>query len=207
MATFYHLFKTTCIHDGSAFFGIHGNDDPMWDQNVDYVGRGPKLFKKIDQYGGKANFKFNFRVEVLFTTTSLAEAERHIKTILTPATYADPLCLNVSPEEMAETNRQSNLGVPKSELHKQVIATSLVGNNNALGAVASEEKKQAISDTRTNAKLKWIHNPETREELQLPADEIAEGGMLTGFVLGRLPKHLKEMGPVPHDPNKKIVDY
>jgi len=45
-----------------------------------------------------------------------------------------------------------------------------------------EPAKVAISESKK--KVKWWHNPETGEEIQLEIDEEP----LTGFQLGRLPK-------------------
>ena len=204
---FYHLFKTTCLVDGSAYFGIRANENPMWDQAIDYIGNGPKLIAKIDQCGGPRNVNRYFKVEVLHSSADRDEVERMIANILTPATYADPKCLNVSPVESAAKIAEAHTGLKQAELTKQTIASSMMRNDNALGHVVTEETKEVLSETRSKKKLKWIHNPATREEMQLPADELADGGMLTGFQLGRLPKELKDKGPVPSDPNRKIVDY
>jgi hypothetical protein len=216
MIKFYHLFKTTCIRDGSAYFGIRENADPMWDEHVDYIGNGPKLIAKINQYGGPQFIKQNFKVEVLYTSVHRDEVERQIAIILTPATYADPLCLNVSPVETAAKIAEAHTGLKQAELTKHTIASSMMRNDNALGHVKSEETKVAMAEERSKQKLKWIHNVKTREERQIPAEELEDvviddgtkvSGMITGFQLGRLPKKLRDMGPVPADTSKKYVDY
>lgn len=213
---YYHMFKTTCLVDGSAFFGIRQNEDPMWDEHIDYIGTGPKLRAKIMQCGGPQSVKTHFKTEVLFTSTSRELVEQHINGILTPATYADPLCLNVSPQEAAKNIAEAHTGLKQAELTKQTIAVSMMRNENALGHVVTDEVKEELSEIRINKKLKWIHDPTTRQEMQIAAEELEEtklddgsaiSGMPTGFQLGRLPKHLKDLGPVPADESKKYVDY
>ena len=201
MIKFYHFFRTT-FRDGSIYWGIRGNFDPMWDQRIDYIGDGPKLWAKLKQLGPNS-----FNTEVLHTSVSYEEVERMIKNILTPGTYADPRCLNVSPTETAAKIAEAHTGLKHEEITKHTIAASMMRNENALAHVVTEEAKEQISESRTKQKLKWIHNKTTREELQIPAEELADGGMLTGFTLGRLPKELKEQGPVPADTTKKYVDY
>jgi len=192
MALFYHLFKTTCTVDGSAYFGIRGNNDPMWDMRIDYVGRGDKLRAKINQYGPRS-----FNTEVLYTSSDLPTVERYIKGILTPATYADPRCLNTSREEIDNAIAEGKTGTTYSNDHKLSISISMQENENALGHVKSEESRAKSRETLLAKKLKWIHNKVTREEMQLSKEEIDDGMMLEGFELGRLPGKLKKMGPVP----------
>ena len=192
MASFYHLFKTSCVVDGSAYFGIRGNNDPMWDERIDYVGRGEKLQAKIRQYGPA-----NMRTEVLFTSSHLPDVERRLQGILSPATLSDPRCLNISQQEINDRIADGKSGVKSSADHKIAISISLQENENALGHVKSEESREQTRTTLTNKKLKWIHNKETREELQMTTEEINAGDMLPGFELGRLPKKLAKLGPVP----------
>lgn len=207
MIKFYHFFRTTCLRDGSVYWGIRGNFDPMWDVNIDYMGDGPKLIAKVNQWGGPKFINQNFRTEVLHSSSSYEEVERMIKNILNPETYADPLCLNVAPSETAAKIAEAHTGLKQTELTKHTIAASMMRNNNAIAHVVTEEVKEQISESRTKQKLKWIHNKTTREEMQIPSEELADGGMLTGFALGRLPKELKEKGPIPADTSKKYVDY
>jgi hypothetical protein len=73
-------------------------------------------------------------------------------------------------------------GKPKSPEHRESIAVTQTGNQNALGTVMPEPAKLAIAESKK--KVKWYHNKLTNEEVQLEADEEP----LTGFELGRLPK-------------------
>lgn len=185
MANFYHLFKTTSP-DGCAYFGIHGNESPDWGSiyaPIDYIGRGQKLLVKIAQYGLK-----NMKTEVLLTSSNLNELKNRIEQILTPATYADPLCLNISNEEMARAVAAARLGTLHHPDTKTSISISMQDNQNALGHVKSDEVKANISNQKQAAGYKWTHNPETREEIMLEKDEE----ILTGFVKGRLPFSLKK---------------
>lgn len=186
---FYHLFKTTCKVDESAFFGIHGNNDPMWDEHINYIGSGRKLVAKIKQYGrSNEEYARNFTTEVMMTSSVLEDVEKYIKGILTPATYSDPRCLNVSPAEMAADISAAKLGVPNTEDHNTAISLGMEGNQNALGHVVSDDAKNQIAETRSNAKLKWIHNPVTKQEKQVSLDQILQEGVMPGFKVGRLPK-------------------
>ena len=202
MASFYHLFKTSCNVDGSAYFGIRGNNDPMWDERIDYVGRGERLTAKIRQYG-----PHSMRTEVLFTSTNLEEVERRLKGILSPATLSDPRCLNLSQEQINERIADGKSGVKSTNDHKIAISISLLENENALGHVKSEESREQTRETLTNKKLKWIHNKETREELQITKDELDDGGMLSGFELGRLPQKLKKQGAKPPTGQWRDLSY
>jgi hypothetical protein len=182
---FYFLFKTTAP-DGSAFFGIHRSENPSWasdGQPIGYIGNGPKLQAKVRQFGINS-----MNVEVLYTSGDYNDVVKKLDNILTPATLADARCLNMPRPVTNEKISEALTGQPKSDEHKQAIAEAMVGNQNSLGNVQSEETKEAISETRINAKLKWWHRKDTGEEVQLEADE--EG--LTGFELGRLPKEFKK---------------
>ena len=202
MAMFYHLFKTSCTVDGSAYFGIRGNNDPMWDEHIDYVGRGERLTAKIRQYGAAT-----MRTEVLATSTDLPSIERQLAGILSPATLSDPRCLNISREEINNRISEGKSGVKSTEDHKIAISISLQENQNGLGHVKSEESRAQTRKTLSDKKLKWIHNKETREELQITKEEIDAGDMLTGFVLGRLPANLKKKGAAPPTGQWRDLSY
>jgi len=179
---YYVLFKTTAP-DGSAFFGIHRTQNPSWGEDgqaISYIGNGPKLAAKARQFG----------ISRLVTTVIALDPNydvirRKLDTILNPATLADPRCLNMPLPERNKAISEALSGQPKSEDHKEAIAVSMVDNQNALGHIKTEEARETIAESKTG--LKWYHNPETAEELQLMADE----DILTGFQLGRLPKELK----------------
>lgn len=192
---FYNLFLTKCSLDGSGFFGIHGTPDPMWDQRIDYIGNGPRLAAKLKQYPA-IRYPGVWSTEVLFTSTDRDVVEERLKSILTPATLADPRCLNVSDQETYAKVSNTLTGHVQTEGTKAKISENMAGNDNSLGHVMPEESRAQLSKTRITAKLKWIHNKKTREELQLTKEEIDAGDMLPGFELGRLPKKLKEQGPV-----------
>lgn len=172
---FYYLFKTTCRVDQSAFFGIHRSTSSSWGSDgvpIGYFGTGAKLRAKVKQcerIGGLAAFDH----EVLYVSGDYNDVKKKLDAILTPATLADPKCLNMP------------LPATKTDDHKDNISKSMVGNKNALGLVQPDSAKIAISNSKK--KIKWWHNPKTKEEVQLDADE--EG--LTGFELGRLPKEIK----------------
>ena len=180
MIFYYYLFKTSCRVDGSAFFGIHRTTNPRWIEDggpVDYIGTGEKLRNKARQYG-----MGSLDVEVMQVAATYEEVKRHLDRILTPATLADPLCLNMPRPEINQRISEGLTGKSKSPEHKEQLAVALAGNLNALGTVMPEPAKVAISESKK--KIKWWHNPETNEEIQLEIDEEP----LTGFALGRLPK-------------------
>ena len=182
---FYALFKTTAP-DGSAFFGITRTQNPSYGQDgqpMSYMGNGPKLQQKARQYG-----LGNLTIEVLSIDADYNVTKQRLDRILTPATLADPRCLNMPRIETNAKISEALIDKPKSEDHKLAIAESMVGNDNATGHVVSEQAKEAISEANAGGtgKMKWWHRPDTGEEVQLPADE--EG--LTSFVIGRLPKEL-----------------
>jgi hydroxypyruvate isomerase len=164
----------------------------MWDERIDYIGRGEKLAAKIRQYG-----PHNMYTEVLHTSTNYDEVERRLLGILSPATLSDPRCLNISQQEINDRISSGKSGVKSSNDHKLAISVSLQENENALGHVKSEESREQTRQTLVDKKLKWIHNKSTREELQMTKEEIDAGDMLPGFELGRLPKKLAKLGPVP----------
>jgi hypothetical protein len=178
---FYVLFKTTAP-DGSAFFGITRTQNPSYGQDgtpIPYIGNGPKLQAKARQFGIAA-----LVCEVLQVDTSYDLIRRRLDGILTPATLADPRCLNMSQPATNAKISEALTDKPKSDSHKEAIAVAMAGNSNALGHVLSEETKEVIADKLS--KVKWYHNKTTGEQIQLDADEEA----LTGFELGKLPKEL-----------------
>jgi uncharacterized membrane-anchored protein len=187
---FYVLFKTTAP-DTSAFFGIHRTTNPSYGADgtpMTYIGNGPKLQAKARQYGIQ-----NLRCEVLRVDGDYNVIKQALDRILTPATLADPRCLNMPQPTTNPKVSEALKDLPKSQLHKENIAIAMQDNKNATGHVKSQETKEVISEKITqvravqSGKQKYWHNPETGEEITLDADE--EG--LTGFVLGKLPKALK----------------
>ena len=181
---FYVLFKTVAP-DGSTFFGIHRTQNPTYGQDglpIEYIGSGKRLQDKVRQFGIQS-----MSTEVIQIDGDYNTIKRSLDRILTPATLADPRCLNIAPQVTAQNISEALTDKPKSEFHKVHISTAMYANDNAIGHVKSEEAKEAISETKSNQKLKWYHNPETAEEITLPEDEDC----LTGFVIGRLPKELK----------------
>ena len=179
---FYVLFKTTAP-DGSAFFGITRTQNPSYGNDgtpLQYIGNGPKLQQKARQFGIA-----NLHCEVLQVDASYDIIRRRLDGILTPATLADPRCLNMSQPATNAKISEALTDQTKSTSHKEAIAVSMVGNNNALGHVKSEETKVAIGEAIS--KSKHYHNPITGESIVLEADEE----VLTGFVLGKLPKNLQ----------------
>jgi hypothetical protein len=176
---FYFLFKTMAP-DGSAFFGIHRSTNISWgtDGNpVKYIGNGPKLQAKVKQFGINA-----MRLEVLSVDGDYATIRKRLEAILTPATLADPRCLNmplpVRNVKISEAMRDQS----KSPEHREAIALAMVGNQNA--AKVSDDIEVGADDDNG---MVWYHNPATSEELQLEHDEEP----LTGFVKGKLPVALK----------------
>jgi len=191
---FYVLFKTTAP-DGSSFFGIHRTENPAYGQDgqpLSYIGNGPKLQAKARQFGIE-----RLVTDILYVSGDYADVSRRLDNILTPATLADPRCLNMPRAETNAKISEALTGKSKSEEHKAAIGESMLNNQNRLGAVTSEETKQAISEAHASNKPKWYHKKDTGEEIQLEADEEA----LTGFELGRLPKEFKKnfkaKNPVP----------
>jgi hypothetical protein len=178
---FYVLFKTTAP-DGSAFFGITRTQNPSYGQDgtpISYIGNGPKLQQKARQFGIQ-----NLVCEVMQVDGSYDVIKRRLDQILTPATLADPRCLNMSQPATNAKISEALTDQTKSQSHKEAIAVSMAGNSNALGHVKSEETKEIIG--KAIAKTKWYHNKNTGEQIQLDAEEDA----LTGFELGKLPKEL-----------------
>ncbi len=180
---YYYLFKTSAP-DGTAFFGIHRSISPSWGADglpMEYIGNGPKLAAKARQFG-----MARLRTEVLHAAGTYEEVEHRLNQILTPATLADPRCLNMPREEINQNISKAMIDVPKSAEHKEAIAEAMEDNKNALGHVKSEETREKIGEARKG--LKWYHNKSTGEEITLEEDEEA----LTGFELGRLPKEFKK---------------
>jgi len=177
---YYYLFKTTCRVDGSAFFGIHRSLNPRWIEDggaISYYGSGEKLRAKVARYGMQ-----NIDVDIIQTCATYDEAKRGLDRILSPATLADPLCLNMPQPVINQRISEGLIGKPKSAEHKEAISVTQTGNQNALGTVMPESAKLAIKESKT--KIKWWHNKATNEEIQLEIDEDP----VTGFELGRLPK-------------------
>jgi hypothetical protein len=181
---FYYLYKTTCIPEGSAYFGIHRTTNPAWGEDgqpLETLGHGQRLLARVKHYGVD-----RFKLEVVFASTNYEDVKKRLEGILTPATLADPRCLNMPPEELSKRISDATKDIPKSEAHKAKIAIALDGNQNSLGNVLPESAKQTISEQKK--KIKWWHNPNTGEEVQLEIDEEP----LTGFTLGRCPKAIKD---------------
>lgn len=182
---FYVLFKTTAP-DGSAFFGITRTQNPNYGQDgneLPYIGNGPKLQQKARQFGIQ-----RLICEVLRIDGSYDVIRQALDNILTPATLADPRCLNMSQIATNAKISEALTDQTKSTAHKEAIAVSMVGNANALGHIKSEETIAQITESvrETKGKVKWYHNKTTGEQIQLEEDEEA----LTGFELGKLPKEL-----------------
>jgi hypothetical protein len=178
---FYHLFKTSAP-DGSAFFGIYKSTNPSWNQDgipINYIGSGAKLAAKAKRFG-----IHRLVTETIASAATYDELKPRLDRILTPATLADPLCLNMPMEDRNQKISEALTGKSKSEEHKESIAVAMVGNDNAIGHVKSDETKAAIGEARS--KQKWYHNKTTGEEIILDEDEE----VLTGFELGHLPKEL-----------------
>lgn len=176
---YYFLFKTSAP-DGSAFFGLHRSQNPSWGTDgtpINYIGNGLKLQQKAKQFG-----IHRLTTEVIMAAGTYDEVKIKLDSILTPATLADPLCLNMPQPVINQKISDALTGLSKSEGHKAAISTSMVFNENALGHVKTDETKAQIAEA--HKKMKWWHRKDTGEEIQLSIDE--EG--LTGFELGRLPK-------------------
>lgn len=179
---YYCLCVTTCHRDGSKFFFIQRTQNPSLGSDgtpFTYLGTGEKLRAKVKQYG-----MGSLSCEVLRLDPLYENVKRELDKILNEKTLADPLCLNMPLPEKNKRISEALIGKSKSELHKENIAQSMAGNENAMGHIVTEEHKEVIANA--NRKLKWYHCKSTGEELQLEQDE----DVLTGFELGRLPKAL-----------------
>lgn len=180
---FHHVFRTQCLIDGAAYFGITSSEDLSFPDKKyiphiggngqHYPGRGPKLNEKIAQHG-----LHNFRFDVLHTSGSRDEAQRHLDRILAE-TIDHPLSLNVSEEIRAQRVSEALTGKPKEQTHKDSLSVAFRGNTRAFAHVKTEEAKQKIGEKRS--KLKWIHSPKTKEirtlEIGLPLPD--------GFIFGK----------------------
>jgi hypothetical protein len=185
-AQFHHLYRTQCLIDGAAYFGIASNDNPFYGQdgNFPFAGAGRKLLEHFSKHGAN-----NFRVNLIESSENYEKIKAHLDKILKDVD-GHPLSLNVSTAELGEKMREINTGVPKSEDHKEHIALAMIDNKNALGHVVTEDTKKQIRETKKK-RLKWIHNPDTNEELQIEADET----LLRGFKYGRLSDERRKEGP------------
>ena len=172
---FFFLYKTQCLVDGSAYFGVQASSNVNWNEDNKVVGGGLKLQQKINQFG-----RHRFRTSIEFCSTERDLVMKRLDDILSPQTLAHPLCLN------------GDYTKPKSEEHKENMAIAKIGNTNAFGHAKSEETKEELSKRNLALKMKWIHNPTTGEEMQMPKDEIEECGIITGFVLGRAPAEVRK---------------
>jgi hypothetical protein len=170
---FHFLMKTQCLDDGAAYFFAHANENPNFGQdgNFPYAGEGQKLMAKVAKHG-----RHRFRVSIEFSSTDAALVKKRLDEILAQ-TDGHPLSLNMSKAEMSALNAENNQGIPKHEDHIAAMREAKMGNQNLKGHV--------------RPKLKWIHNPDTNEEMQL---EVGED-LLTGFHFGRLKKKNRPNGP------------
>ena len=178
---FHYLYKTQCTVDGSAYTGIHSSPSISWGDDGNYLGiryQSAKMRDKVQQYGPQA-----FRTYIIECSADLAYIQTKLNAILSPELLAHPLCLN-------QPTVGALPGVPKSPEHREAMALAKIDNVNAMGHVKSEETKAAISEKKLAAELRWIHNPETGEQLQIPKSDLPllETDGLRGFVLGKLKK-------------------
>ena len=174
---FYVLFKTSAP-DGSAFFGITRTQNPSYGQDgtpIPYIGNGPKLQQKARQFGIQ-----NLVTEIMHVDSVYENVKKRLDAILTPATLADPRCLNMPQPVVNQKISEALTGKSKSDSHKEAIAVSMAGNQNAV----KDEEVDNIDETNTD--LVWYHNKDTGEQLQLESDEEP----LSGFTKGKLPKSL-----------------
>lgn len=199
---FYYLYRVFHVHDNRSYFGMHGTSNMSWGDDGYY----PELrlgSKFTDAIAANTVNPQHLKVETLLVSTSRDVITNRLEQILTPATYADPRCMNVTPQEFSKIMHDATIGKQKSNDHKTAMSIGKQGNTNSLGKVNSDATNAAISSTRIAKKLKWIHNLTTREELQLEAGE----DMLEGFQLGRLPIKLRKKGPVPANGQWRDVSY
>jgi hypothetical protein len=174
---FFFLYKTQCLVDGSAYFNVQASRDLNWNENNQIVGQGLKLVEKIKRHG-----KDKFRTTIELCSTERDLVMKRLNEILSPETLANPLCLN------------GIVGAPPNDdeaSHKKSLAR-LGKPSAATGHVKSEESKAALSERNKALKMKWIHNPVTGEEMQMPMDEIAECGIITGFIMGRASAEIRK---------------
>lgn len=182
----HYVFKAQCLNDGSAYFGSCSSDELDFKPNDIPLPFGRRLQEKIAKYG-----RHRIAIQVMFSSPLRDDVDKRLREIL-KETRNHPLSLNETSEELQARAIEAASG-PKSESHKASLSEALKGNQNGLGLVMSEEAKESIGQFQKKFRkgMKWIHNPETNEEMQLEPDEE----LLTGFKFGRLKKKDREKGP------------
>jgi hypothetical protein len=180
------VYCTTNIINGKKYIGSNSKSDPK------YLGSGVLLKKAIKKYG-KENFKKIILNEVndLQIMKELEEYwieyfDAYNNPMFYNATkYSSGITLfpkdkikNISKankgnkhhkgykqtEYQKEQTRKANLGLKRSEEHKQKIRTSALGNKYALGTKFTQESKDKIS----KAKKGFKYSEESKQKMRKP---------------------------------------
>ena len=180
----HHVFRAQCLDDGTAYFGCFSHEDPEYgrDGNIP-LNFGKKLQEKIAKHG-----RHRFAVTIWFSTPLREDALKKWRHLL-KETCNHPMSLNESDDEHSAAIKVGMIDYFPDAAHRQALSDAGKGTQNLLGHVHTDEAKAKISAARKV--MKWIHNPETNEEMQL---ELGED-LLTGFKFGRLKKKDRAKGP------------
>lgn len=190
---FYYVFQYQCHHpaaQGASFFGIKQTGQIDWGEPGTFLGitfpSTQKCRDVVDRCGMKT-----WRLRIHNTTADKEMAARMLKGIMDQV-KTNPLCLNANPDDptqiakaraavdpvvQAKAASEANAGVPKPAEQKKKIAASVIKT------IAKKKAEAEAAVPPPGNRARWIHNPLTKEQIQLDADEDA----LTGFIEGPIP--------------------
>lgn len=191
---FNYVYRLQNLVDGSAFFGIKQTGDISWGEAGNFFSLGirpgtKKFQQKVQQYGMKP-----WRISIMLCTTEKELAERELNRIL-ESTKGHPLSLNYDEaahlealsknlEKATAAAKEANTGQERPKEVKKKISKAVKKHMEKKAADNAANGKPDAPLTTGPADMRWIHNPETNEELMIYNDE----DILTGFVEGRLPR-------------------
>lgn len=176
---YYHVYRTTFLPENKCYWGFRTSIDPNWGTSTpaDYIGSPEALGELIRKHGIKA-----FRVDVIFTNTDKEIALRYLRNILTPATLADPRCLNL--EGVRRQNIANTLAKhEQSESHLANLSSALLDNKNSKGHELTDEHIQKLAEGKKiyKEKIKWYNNGIEEKRI-----DVANESIPTGWELGKL---------------------
>jgi hypothetical protein len=164
----YIVYKTVCLVNGRVYFGIHRTDDPFFGSESYFDGYvGDTLDINRDL---KQFGRKAFHVDGIEAYTDRSTAERRLEPFVSSAPVGS-YHTNVRSE--SQKGLQNALGAVRSEEFKQAAAERVKGENNPFyGQKHSEDTKTRLKEHR--AGVIWINDLSVEKQIQKDA-EIPDG--------------------------------
>ena len=169
---FHYLYKTTRIHDGRFYIGLHSTDD----MDDGYMGSGKWIRRSLNKHGVSAHTK-----EILEFLPSRASLTAREAEVVNEQLLSDPRCMNIVPGGGGGVGRP----LPCSEVARQKIAEANRGQKR------TDETRRKMSEAKIGKKFTEEHKRKIGEmrrkyceSQKLIAFFLAYSNLLTSALVG-----------------------